>query len=120
MGDAVNERLNRRMEDALARSGEIAVRHIRKLIGRQCHGEHSQPWEPPKKESGFLQANIGWMRKRKREVVVGVGPKVGTANVPYAGYLEYGTRKMLPRPFLRRGVYESVRMIRRAMIEAFT
>lgn len=60
----------------------------------------SQPWEPPHVETGHLRRNIAWdipgpLRRR-------IGTGVGNAqSVGYALWLEFGTRKMLPRPFLR-------------------
>lgn len=61
--------------------------------------EASKPGEPPRKRTGTLQKSIA------REVAVEDGgrsvvARVGT-NVPYARPLEFGTRKMAARPFLR-------------------
>lgn len=53
---------------------------------------HSAPGNPPYKQTGRLRASI------TREVHGLVG-RVGT-NVIYSRFLEKGTRKMAPRPFL--------------------
>ena len=67
----------------------------------------SAPGEPPASATGRLRSNIE-MKLDRESVVVGT-------NVRYALYLERGTSKMRPRPFIRRGL-ESVRGAIRAAL----
>lgn len=60
----------------------------------------SKPGEYPRKLTGNLRRNV--QSETDREALVA---RVGT-NVPYGKYLELGTRKMLPRPWLSRGLTE--------------
>lgn len=57
----------------------------------------SLPGEPPKKITGFLQRSIA---HEMRNEFAGPRAFVGTG-VEYGLFLEIGTVKMLPRPFLR-------------------
>lgn len=57
----------------------------------------SSPGQGPGVVTGRLRASITW---RLGEDTLGVYADVGSA-VFYAPFLELGTRKMLPRPFLR-------------------
>jgi HK97 gp10 family phage protein len=55
----------------------------------------SEPGQPPKKVTGFLQRSIAHeMSEDKTQAFVGSG-------LDYAYYLETGTRKMAARPFLQ-------------------
>lgn len=55
----------------------------------------SKPGEAPHKQTGTLRSSIAWSVDRERLVV-----RIGTA-LKYGKYLELGTAKMQPRPFLR-------------------
>lgn len=55
----------------------------------------SQPGEPPHKQSGRLRRDTFKQLKPKKMVM-----RVGT-RAPHGGMLEFGTRKMAPRPYLR-------------------
>lgn len=83
------------------------------LVGSgRTYGKHtaSKPGEPPAIDTGVLRASIMSNVKVKSNEVIGkVGPDVehiatkaeaGT-DVEYGLYLELGTVKMQPRPFLR-------------------
>lgn len=61
---------------------------------------HSAPGNPPYKQTGRLRASIAWEVEGMLGHVIG---RVGT-NVQYGLYLEKGTRKMSPRPFLERNL----------------
>lgn len=56
----------------------------------------SAPGEPPRKRTGFLQANVQ-LDVDEANLTARVGI---LANAKYGAYLEFGTRKMKPRPFL--------------------
>lgn len=58
---------------------------------------HSIAGNPPFKQTGRLRASISW------EIVQGLVGRVGT-NVLYGLFLDQGTRKMRPRPFLEANV----------------
>ena len=62
----------------------------------------SAPGEPPATDTGTLVRNIvADPQPDNNEIAVHVP-------VEYAGFLEFGTRFMKPRPFLRRALSESV------------
>lgn len=78
------------------------VNHVRNRFGPP--GSPSAPWSPPNTQTGNLKANIGWDavgNKLNRRVGTGIGNR---KSVGYAMWLEFGTRRMLPRPFLRPAV----------------
>lgn len=56
----------------------------------------SRPGEPPRKRTGWLQRNVNYELDRKR-----LAGRIGIAtNAKYGAFLELGTRRMQPRPFL--------------------
>lgn len=55
----------------------------------------SQPGEPPRKRLGTLRSSIGHASREGGKV-----QRVGTS-VAYGRYLEWGTSRMKPRPWLR-------------------
>lgn len=57
---------------------------------------HSAPGNPPYKQKGHLRRSIAWE-------LVGLRARVGT-NLRYGRYLETGTRRMKPRPYLTRNL----------------
>ncbi len=56
----------------------------------------SAPGDPPADPTGALAASLSATRDGLQATVA--------ASAPYAGYLEYGTRRMAARPFLRPAV----------------
>jgi len=60
----------------------------------------SRPYFPPNIQTGHLKRNIGYDTPSPlvRRIGTGIGNK---QSVGYAMALEFGTRRMLPRPFLR-------------------
>ena len=64
--------------------------------------EPSKPGEPPRKRTGTLQKSVAHAIRVEPDAVVA---RVGTA-VRYGYYLEFGTRKMAARPWLRPGFKE--------------
>ncbi|MCX7689046.1 MAG: hypothetical protein N2045_13870 [Fimbriimonadales bacterium] len=66
----------------------------------------SAPGDPPARQTGHLQESIKYVIDRQKLIAV-VGPFEGPPTVirpkpvPYAALLEYGTRHIAPRPFVR-------------------
>jgi len=61
----------------------------------------SLPYQPPYVQTGRLRASIGYkVEQSGYQVDLAVGTTRDTADVRYARYLEFGTRKMIQRPFL--------------------
>lgn len=83
--DKVKLRLNRGQPTRTLRSGSI--------IGLSP----SSPGDPPKKITGQLQNSIRTKVNRTKIAIIGL---VGT-NLKKGRWLEFGTRKMRPRPYLR-------------------
>lgn len=69
---------------------------------------HSAPFNPPYKQTGQLRRSIAY---RVENMIARVGSNIKVPRYPY--YLETGTRKMKPRPYLRRAL-----VLYRAEIEA--
>lgn len=77
-------------------------------IGRIYGAGRSSAGDPPFKQTGRLRASITHELLDDAE---GPFARVGT-NLPYGLYLELGTRRMRPRPFLRRALDDSLDAIR--------
>ncbi len=95
--DEVKKKLNRGQPTRTLRSGSI--------IGL----DPSKPGEPPKKITAQLMNSIRTKVIRASERITGL---VGT-NLKKGKWLEYGTSKMKPRPYLRPTIAENRRKIGR-------
>lgn len=73
-------------------TGSKTGRIYEKYNPRRTH-RASAPGESPASDTGNLVRNIRVIDKGQDEVIV-------KSNAPYSAYLEYGTSKMLARPFL--------------------
>ena len=62
-------------------------------------------------QTGTLQASI--TRKVTRNKLLGYTGEVGTKGIKYAGYMEYGTTKIKPRPFMRPAINLTKEAIKR-------
>jgi HK97 gp10 family phage protein len=72
----------------------------------------SAPGDPPASDTGNLINSIGTdFRRAELSVLVGT-------EVEYAPFLEYGTRRMAPRPFMRPAYQSREAAIERAVREA--
>jgi len=70
----------------------------------QRAANRSKPWGVPHVDTGHLRKNVDMDKPRRLTRRIGTG--VGNAeSVGYAMWLEFGTRKMLPRPWLRPGIW---------------
>jgi HK97 gp10 family phage protein len=74
----------------------------------------SKPGDAPRKRTGTLQKSVAAEVIRKDGAVV---IRVGSA-VPYARFLERGTRKMAARPWLRPGILEMKDRLQRDFLAA--
>lgn len=73
--------------------------------GKLIYGANpSAPGDPPHKQTGRLMGSVAW---EAAELVRRVG-----SNVTYSRWLELGTSRMAPRPWLRRALYEMTPFIR--------
>lgn len=117
-GDEVRRKIRREMERRIAAASIVVLNHARTLISisgtggapgsKRSYGSNpSAPGEPPHKQFGHLRRSVA------REVVGLVG-RVGT-NLRYGRYLEFGTKKMAARPWLRRALAEKRDAIRRLL-----
>jgi len=77
-------------------AGQIVTDEAKRLtnIGGGAAKVPSIPGEPPHKQSASLQSSISW--RFIDTLTVGIGP-----SVMYGLYLEFGTRKIAARPFMR-------------------
>ncbi len=77
-------------------------------------GNRSAVWGPPNVDTGHLKRNIGWKRPMGSRFTRRVGTGIGNAqSVGYAMWLEFGTRNMLPRPYLRPALRKKRKHLRR-------
>lgn len=76
----------------------------------------SLPGEPPAIRTGKLDLSI-----RVQPATFGGGQTIGgvEATAPYADYLEFGTFKMAPRPFMRPALFEVNRQLPATMKAIF-
>ena len=68
----------------------------------------SAPGEPPATDTGHLANSISTYSLSREQVAVSVGAEYGV-------FLEYGTSKMEPRPFMRPAVYDNLPKIEAAI-----
>ena len=73
--------------------------------GRECV-ERAKELVPVR--TGRLRDSIGMRR-------IGAGKIVVEAKAPYAGYVEYGTRYMKPRPYMRPATREAYKKLRQKL-----
>lgn len=102
-----------KMYKAVAYISNIVKEKIRKKgsgriyrRGKTTH-QASAAGEPPSTDTGRLLGSINYTVGADGRDIVG---RV-SANTEYAKYLEYGTTKMKPRPFLRPSLEEARRII---------
>ena len=79
----------------------------------------SAPGEPPAYQTGRLAESIAVLsRATPADLVSTVGPRpqAFTGRAPYPVFLEFGTRRMKPRPFMRPAVEAFKRKIQDARV----
>ena len=97
--EAVHARVDAGMASAGEQAGQALADHVRMKLSRPnpSGAAPSAPGEPPARVTGELLDSVAY---EVLETEKGLSVTVGTA-APYALALEYGTRRMAPRPFLR-------------------
>lgn len=98
-------------EAAQYRIAQMLKRSLKKTLARPPKGVRSKPGKPPKNDTKALSRSIQIIRKPRSFQVGPVGPPAR-----YARFLEYGTKKMAARPWLRPAARridnESTRLVR--------
>lgn len=93
--------------------------------GKRYH-RASAPGEPPARDTGTLAASVEYEVSRRGDMIQGsvgsnldlVRQKGRTAQPDYGSYLEFGTRKMDPRPWLAPTLKRMSSKIRRIFMDA--
>lgn len=103
-GPRVLEFFRGRMQARVRASADLVASHAQSLVSIP-YPPASSPGNPPHRRTGLLRSSI------RAEVVrggFGFGRFYGRviADVPYASFLERGTRRMAARPFLGRALAE--------------
>lgn len=79
----------------------------------------SLPDNPPAVDSGRLKGSINYeVSVEKNEVVGRVGSTLNNPDPPYGAYLEFGTAKIQPRPWLRPAMQKNSEFIRNQLTNA--
>lgn len=107
MAGYVQQKINvsARIETPAGRRARIKSRKARGLKFAKHRYQGSAPGEPPRSRTRTLIKSITsetiWYNVGREVVTTRVG-----SNVPYARHLEFGTKKMAARPFLRPSLTE--------------
>ena len=103
---AIQDAIEANLRAALVSAGNDMQRTMVDSILREpktgrVYGNHraSAPGEAPASDTGFLVSRI-LVFPELQKLFVDIGVKAQRA-VSYAGYLEFGTQKMEPRPFVK-------------------
>jgi len=101
----VEARLRKLTQRNMKNTMNMLEKKCKQMISRvNAGGTHpSYPNEPPKRISGELQKSIKGEVKSDANAIIGILK----AEEDYAVYLEFGTSKMQPRPFLRPTIWEN-------------
>jgi HK97 gp10 family phage protein len=98
-GKAVKARIDAELSRRVKAASIVVQNHAKGLISKGgLGGKHSPPGDPPFVQTGRLRGSVA-------HEVVGLIGRVGT-NVIYGRFLEFGTRRMAARPWLRRALAE--------------
>jgi hypothetical protein len=115
-GPEAKRRIEHEMSNRMAVACRLVMNHAKVLLSvsgtggkpgskRRYGSNPSKPGEPPHKQYGVLREHVA-------TEVIRMRGRVGT-NKEYGRYLELGTRKMAPRPWLKRSLDETKADIRR-------
>lgn len=114
--DAVLKRVDANVKAAAIHLTNELKRTVGQRIGGKGHV--SQPGNPPFRQTGNLFRSIGY-EMRGHTAVVGSGIGSGPKDPGYAVYLEFGTKKMSARPWLRPTYWKQLGTIRRILSTGF-
>jgi phage gpG-like protein len=111
-GDAVRKAVEDGSWTGLVRAGVILKKKMSETVGVKGHprSRRSLPGEPPRVETNLLRKSISAVPDQAARVV-----RVGT-NQPHGRYMEFGTRTIAPRPWVKRSYIAA----RNAMQAAYT
>jgi len=105
--------------DGLERAAAVVKRTMRRLLNTP-YPPASVAGESPHKRTGNLQGSIDvWVNRKTLQVYVGpaeIGSKGKPAN--YGLWLEFGTRKMDPRPFMKRALVQEQTRVKNTLERA--
>lgn len=110
------------VRSAIADGMERAAANVKRAMRRRLNIPYppaSRPGQSPRRRTGRLRNSIQfWINRKTLEVFIGPD-----ATAPYGFWLEYGTSKMEPRPFMFRALQEeakrSLNTMHRAAAAAF-
>lgn len=88
-----------RLQEELKKTGEELIGQVRADLSVPAGKTASAPFGLPRLRTGNLRDAMSFeLRRENGQTVLAAGDLSGKA--PYAEHLEYGTARMLPRPFL--------------------
>ena len=93
---------------------------VRMRGGRVRRHVASAPGETHANLTGDLRKSIGWKVTGETQLDFGYGVSTRTASPRYDEYVEYGTRRMEPRPSLRNAIGGTDREVSRGFEESMT
>jgi hypothetical protein len=117
-GDTVTRTLEEALFRGLTNAGIVLKRKMSDTVGVKGHprARRSLPGEPPRVENNLLRKSMSAVPSQAERVV-----RVGT-NQPHGRYMEFGTRTIMPRPWVQRSINDAqkgmIAAIRAAMREA--
>jgi hypothetical protein len=110
----VDLEMKKRLTEACVVVEGAAKRNVGGPGGGKLYGSHraSSPGAFPAKDTGRLQGSIHWIVKGWGRTIHGM---VGS-NERHAPWLEFGTGRMAPRPWLRRTIMEMREVVARILL----
>jgi len=103
-GEAFMQRMEAQYDARLGRAAEIVAAKQREFINTP-YPPASSPGESPHKRTGNLQAKVAVTKPAPLVRRIG-------SSAFYALFLELGTRKMAPRPFLLKSLMETAQDVK--------
>jgi hypothetical protein len=102
-GDTVTRTLEEALFRGLTNAGIVLKRKMSDTVGVKGHprARRSLPGEPPRVETNLLRKSLSVIPSRSERLV-----RVGT-NVPHGRYMEFGTKNVLPRPWVQRSINDA-------------